>query len=1294
MVVVAVTVSLLRGALLFVNEYRNDLVAWVTRDKPVHISVGHLSARLEKFKPVLVLEDALINPKQSNDYQLKVGSLLLEIDWLQSLNQRSLVLTDLTLDKINLEIPWWGETKGDSAGVESAQVLAGIFLHRLDHFSVTNSQIAFIMPDNTEKLVHIQALRWLNDGEHHQGQGQALLVDQSASGSGGIDFTLDLVGNVSDLESLQGKLFAHGEKIDLNPIANVLNSSSASLLHSDLNFSLWGEFGGGVSPRLQVNVEPSLLKWQDNGLPQQLNIQQGHIQLTQYQQNKVRLDSQGWEIYTNGKLWPSLQIQGLLDAHQQQLYVNQLDLSAVVPLVSALPGVTGQNLPRVTDGRLEEIRISYVTAAQALSWEANLSPVTTTAHDNILGVKGLAGKLWGDNSSGYFDLAMTNSQMDYSSHFPKPWQVNELVLSGRVGWSPLGLQIQGNRTLVDTPEFRFDGAWRVDWHQGQALPWLSLYGQADIKAVGDADLYLPNPGLPERVSDYLKNALVSGQAEQVQLLWHGYLGEYPYTDNQGVFQAFIPVKKAEFKFQPTWPALVDADLDLLFQNRSLHIATPKLAIGQLHASQVSAGIEYLGHGAELVIAADVSGSAEAASNYLKSTPLKALRQTMEQVQLSQGDLSGKIYLNIPFKNSWPKVSGYVDFNGNQVYLAPLKSFITDVKGRLQFKDQALTARRLTGNWQGMSTQFDLRSKLVGENYDLDIDLKGDWPVRRIESTYHQSWLADFDGSLGWQALVNLSLQPGGKLAYNAKGSTTLEGVTSALPAPLGKTALEPMATTFSLKGNELISQLDVEAGEYLNARLRLSTQKGLSVMSARIDVGESRWVRVIPDHGLVLSSRLDNLDVKPWIDWLAKRPASNSSSQSSASDSSLESSAAPESTPSDDTGLSLASADFKVKQGRYQDQPLDNLSVTYLKSRQTWNIEADQLQAKMVQPVSASLSTPWLLTIDRAVLPNLRLPQKSDVVPDVEASVIDTAESQDDEVLPEDTENETPKPRPPLRIACKVCQFGSYQLGEVNLWLPYQDDKLEGGQLSVNMGHSQIQAQFDWLPDAGGYTSRVTGSLLSQSAEKLIRDLGVDSPLQQTSLKSQFNLSWAGELSKFDRGSLNGHLSLDAGEGVLTEIDDQGTRLLTLGSLDSIRRRLKLDFRDVFDKGLFFDSAKANVVFEHGVASNQDFYMDAVPGILRGKGFANLYSGKVDYEISFAPKLTSSLPILAAFAVTPVTGVAVYALSKLFEPVIEVVTQVKFKIHGNIDQPELIEVDRLKQKIEIPDHLKRQPSSD
>jgi uncharacterized protein YhdP len=161
------------------------------------------------------------------------------------------------------------------------------------------------------------------------------------------------------------------------------------------------------------------------------------------------------------------------------------------------------------------------------------------------------------------------------------------------------------------------------------------------------------------------------------------------------------------------------------------------------------------------------------------------------------------------------------------------------------------------------------------------------------------------------------------------------------------------------------------------------------------------------------------------------------------------------------------------------------------------------------------------------------------------------------------------------------------------------------------------------------------------------------------------------------------------GKGVISDVSG-AARLLGLFSLDSIIRKMQLDFSDVFDKGMAFNSITGSGRVRDGVFVTNDIKMDAVAGDMRIKGLADLSKQTVDAEVSFTPDMTSGIPIITAFAVTPQTALVVLAVTTVISPVVEVVTQVNYSVKGPLDSPTVSEISRSSGEYTLPEDLKKE----
>jgi uncharacterized protein YhdP len=133
---------------------------------------------------------------------------------------------------------------------------------------------------------------------------------------------------------------------------------------------------------------------------------------------------------------------------------------------------------------------------------------------------------------------------------------------------------------------------------------------------------------------------------------------------------------------------------------------------------------------------------------------------------------------------------------------------------------------------------------------------------------------------------------------------------------------------------------------------------------------------------------------------------------------------------------------------------------------------------------------------------------------------------------------------------------------------------------------------------------------------------------------------------------------------------------------------MQLDFSDVFDKGMAFDSITGSGEVDKGIFVTNDIKMDAIAGDMTIKGLADLNTRTVDAEVNFVPDITSGIPVLTAFAVTPQTALYVLAITTVIAPVVEVFTEVNYEVKGPMDSPTVKELSRSRGEFKLPKKLR------
>jgi uncharacterized protein YhdP len=275
---------------------------------------------------------------------------------------------------------------------------------------------------------------------------------------------------------------------------------------------------------------------------------------------------------------------------------------------------------------------------------------------------------------------------------------------------------------------------------------------------------------------------------------------------------------------------------------------------------------------------------------------------------------------------------------------------------------------------------------------------------------------------------------------------------------------------------------------------------------------------------------------------------------------------------------------------------------------------------------------------------------------------------------------------PAIEMLCADCKVKTYQLDKVSLSMFGDGEKFNISELVVDKQAHVFRGQGSWQ---GGVTE-ISGIMNSRDIGELLSEFDLTSSIKDSKANMHYQLSWQGAPYKVHVPSLAGDIQWELGEGHLSEISDKGARVFSLLSLDSLVRKLKLDFRDVFSKGFFYNSMEGSMQIAEGIAYTKDTKMDGVPADLTIQGFANLDTQEINYDLAVAPQVTSSLPVIVGWMVNPVTGIAALALDQVLHSA-RVISEIKFKVTGTMQEPVVTEIDRKSREIEIPKPAQSEP---
>jgi uncharacterized protein YhdP len=269
--------------------------------------------------------------------------------------------------------------------------------------------------------------------------------------------------------------------------------------------------------------------------------------------------------------------------------------------------------------------------------------------------------------------------------------------------------------------------------------------------------------------------------------------------------------------------------------------------------------------------------------------------------------------------------------------------------------------------------------------------------------------------------------------------------------------------------------------------------------------------------------------------------------------------------------------------------------------------------------------------------------------------------------------------------------------GGRDIELPALDIVIENAQLKkAKLGKLELLARkqgSDWLiermrmvnPDATFNADGVWQSWLAQPLTKLnleleTKDVGkllarVGHPdrIKAGTAKLSGSLSWRGSPQDFNLASLSGDMKLDAHRGQFLKVDPGVGKLLGLLSLQSLPRRLTLDFRDVFSEGFSFDNIVGVMSVNQGVVATNDFVMQGPAAVVTMTGTTDLAKETQNLRVKVVPGVSDSVS-LVAFLGGPAVGLGAFILQKILKDPLGQIVAYDYAVTGTWDNPVVAKV--------------------
>jgi uncharacterized protein (TIGR02099 family) len=257
---------------------------------------------------------------------------------------------------------------------------------------------------------------------------------------------------------------------------------------------------------------------------------------------------------------------------------------------------------------------------------------------------------------------------------------------------------------------------------------------------------------------------------------------------------------------------------------------------------------------------------------------------------------------------------------------------------------------------------------------------------------------------------------------------------------------------------------------------------------------------------------------------------------------------------------------------------------------------------------------------------------------------------------------------PPLKVQVEHFSLDGRPLGRLAFETVPGPGQMVLRDLSLRGQLLEISGSGHWRR---GLAARTQVELVVHSPNlgSLAQGLGLASTIRKGRMDAELKISWPGAPQAYAMARTNGNVHVKIIDGVLEEVEPGAGRLLGLLSLEALPRRLTLDFRDIFEKGIRFRVMEGTFRIEDGNAYTSDLHVNTLPAGVFISGRTGLANRDYDHTITVVPEVAGSLPVAGGIALGPQVGAVLLLFQSIFKKQIDQAAKFHYTVTGPWEKP-------------------------
>lgn len=1246
LILAALYASIGRILVPMVGEYRSELEQSLSEKLQQPVKIARLEGTWRFFSPIFVAHDVSIG--QSEQTGIHVDRLELQVKLLPSLLHAAPELKSVRLEGLHLQLQEHDQTwriQGlmpfAASTTSNTPDFQAVFnaLAEIDQLALVNSTLIISAEQaqplsltyinlalNNTKQQQLDARLTLNNGEQIELTASAKLDPENWQNSQlqgyfklpNADWSQWLPAHVladTGLQQLNAGFQLWYEQDNINQAQGVLQLNAEQLTlnlpntqsHiSQLQSSL---FYQRKSSQQQIYIKPLMLKLDEQPLQQPLDF------LLRYQ------------AATDGQ-------EQQLELQAKQLQVD--DLSRLMQRLVPMPELLEELVTTLdAKGQLHDVQATWYPQREGKnSLQYFMRPVQLNyqAWHGSPALYGINGTIQGDLLSGVLN-AKTDKPIGLHlvKLFPKTWWYEQGAVQFKWAVDEDGATLEAPVIYLKGAVGELQGNLNIRLHKDHSIKdtmdlLVNLYN-GDARYTED---YLPTlaPHFNPHTAVWLKQAIQEGFVRQGYYKYQGHLVPEP-DDTESGSQLFFDVSNAVIDYQTGWPAITDT-------RAQVHIGHGKVLVehidGQILDTKVSDGkvlVDSTGEHNQLSVFAPMLSSVDDVLTILRTAPLDLNREHFKS-WTGKGDVPAQLDLQMNLDQP-EKIQVKVHFQPRLIdlYMTQYDIALSKVRGDFLFdSSQGLSGRNVQGRF--LDSDFKGAVQALGKNGRLasSINVSGTMSINKLRTWLNASNKLPFAGQVPYQ--LKLTIDPNNVLLTI---NSSLQGMSSSLPAPFAKTSKETATTNVILdvgqptksvrlnyKNNLLNTYLIAPEGDWNKLRGNLRLADGVAPKPTRA--------------GLYVQGKLSELDVDSWQVSLDKMQTGDLTQNSP-----------------------LKQLDIAIAKVRAFDRTFNNVLLRAEgKPQGLWlninNVDVEgQIQlSNRNQPIDIYL-------------------KQYHLEPSLQSKAVSTNPPED--VLA--GMNPAAIPAFNLRID-QLFLADSSRISQLQLNARPYKNGVQFSDLQVDLKGMMLAGVLTWQGQGKGAQTHFSGTLSGADVGAVLKRWGYAESVTSDKFSAALTGNWAGSPQAFALENYSGALDARFTNGMIKHVEGsaQALRVFGLLNFDSIGRRLRLDFRDVFSKGLAYDKAKISMQVQQGrYVTKSPVTITGPASDLALDGTLNLRTNQINARLSVTLPVSNNLSIAAIIAGAPAIGGAIFVVDKIIGDKFSSVATVNYTVTGDWENPDI-----------------------